>query len=491
MRGNWIRALGVFLAIAITANAQTAYQQFTSMLGPNFYGNFSGNFLGSGARSEGMGRAFLAVSDDISAISWNPAGLMGYEKPVMGFSIGSMRPRGSFADAGPLGDLRNQDIEAKQAGSLSNMDFLGFLSPIRIRGHQFVFSGAYSRQCEDFSTVYTAFSGQQPYYDESGPFPDSLFDYYLTGTVEQQATPYAVNVGFGTRFYGNLNVGFALNVYTGKQYNRTTYLINVPSFNAPNLLGNQTVVADQRLNLLDTFSFSGVNFTLGAKGTAGKFSYGAVIKSGFSLNIKGGLTFSDSILYNRRTQSDLTYTIFADNQLIKLSIPWVLAGGAAFKPTENLLLAADLEYRPYSGKTVDRRDSTRIRSGQDNEEFFTSINPGWFNCLGIRTGMEYLWHTGRKLAPTVPLRCGLGYTQVPAPSYDRSGGTESSAQFNLSAGAGVYWSQVHLDVAYSFTSLNRKVLSAFFVSRYFPPVISYGELKTRNHNLSMTFTGYF
>jgi len=505
MRGTWIRALGVFLAISISVSAQSAYQQFTSMLGPNFYGNFSGNFLGTGARAEGMGRAFLAVSDDISAVSWNPAGLVGHEKPVMGLSFGSMRPRGSFIDAGPLDGAGSRDYAAKQAGTLSNLDFLGFLSPIRIRGHQFVFSGAYSRQFEDYSTVYTAFSGQQPYSDQYGPFPDSLFDYNLIGIVEQRATPYAVNVGFGTRIYKSLNVGFAVNVYTGKQFNRTSYLINVPSFNTPNLLGNQTVVADQQLNLLDTFGFSGVNFTVGAKGTAGKFNYGAVLKSGFDLNIKGGLTFSDSVLYNGQAQSDATITIFADNQLIKLSIPWEVAGGVAYKATENLLLAADVEYRPYQGKMVGRRDSTRIRSGTNNEEFFTPIDPGWFNCVGVRTGVEYLWHTGGKLAPIVPLRCGVGYTQVPGASFDTIPGlsllppdsvmartpTSSTAQLSLSAGAGIYWSQIHLDVAYSYTSLNRNVLSAFFVSQYLLPVVSYGELKTRNHNLSLTFTGYF
>jgi hypothetical protein len=490
MRGTWIRALGILLVISLCASAQqTVYQALTSMQGPNFYRNFSGNFLGTGARAEGMGRAFLGVSDDISAVAWNPAGLVGNEKPVMGLSLGSLRPRGSFGDAGLLNNPRGRDFVTKQTSSLSNLDFLGFLSPIRIRGHQFVFSGAYSRQFEDYSTVCTEFDGRVVFNVDGVNFTE--FDYNLIGLIEQRATPYAVNIGFGTRFYKDLNVGLAVNVYTGKQFNRTNYLIRVPSFVAPDRIGGQVVEADQRLNLLDTFGFSGINFTLGAKVTSGKLSYGAVVKSGFDLNIKGGLTFSDSIFYNGQSQSDLSVTIYADNQLIKLSIPWVIASGIAYKATENLLLAADVEYRPYEGKMVNRRDSTRIRSGQDNEEFFTSIDPGWFNCFGIRTGMEYLWQSGSKMAPTVPLRCGMGYTGVPAPSYDRVGGTESSAQLSLSAGAGVYWSQIHLDVAYSYTSLNRNVLTPFFVSQFIPPALSYGELRTRNHNLSATFTGYF
>ena len=36
---------------------------------------YSFDFKGDGARAAGMGNAFMAVSDDISAGSWNPAGL--------------------------------------------------------------------------------------------------------------------------------------------------------------------------------------------------------------------------------------------------------------------------------------------------------------------------------------------------------------------------------------------------------------------------------
>lgn len=508
MRGTWIKVLGILLVIAVIAasvSAQTAYQQLTSLSGPNFYGNFSGNFLGAGARSQGMGGAFIAVSDDISAVTWNPAGLLGSEKPVLGISFGSLRPRGSFSDRGPLVFNGAYDIKAEQAGSLSNLEYLGFLSPMRIRGHQFVFSGAYSRQFEDFGTSHSEFDAVLPYFDQYGPIPDSLYEAQVVTDVEKRATPYAVNIGFGTRLYGSLNVGFAINVYSGKQYNRADDHISVAEYNAPNLLGNQTVRLDQYLGSLDTFTFSGTNFTLGAKGTAGKFNYGATIRSGFDLKLKGGVTLLDTVKYNGRPQPDQSATIYGDNMLVKMSIPWTISGGVAYKATENLLLAGDLEYRPYSGKLVNRRDSTRIRSGQDNEDFFTTIDPGWFNCFGFRTGLEYSWHTGKTLAPIVPLRLGLGYMTVPAPSYDKPSGltnvtqnevlsqvtTSSTAQFSLSAGAGVYWSQIHLDLAYSYSSLGRNEIGFFYVSPFLPPVASYGELKTRNHNLTMSFTGYF
>ena len=43
------------------------------------------DLLGKGARSAGMGYAFNAVSDDATAMSWNPAGMVQIKKPEVAF----------------------------------------------------------------------------------------------------------------------------------------------------------------------------------------------------------------------------------------------------------------------------------------------------------------------------------------------------------------------------------------------------------------------
>ena len=43
----------------------------------------SPNPVGSGARAMGMGGAFIAIADDATAASWNPAGLIQLEKPEL------------------------------------------------------------------------------------------------------------------------------------------------------------------------------------------------------------------------------------------------------------------------------------------------------------------------------------------------------------------------------------------------------------------------
>ena len=44
--------------------------------------------VGSGARATGIGSAFIAVADDATAASWNPAGLIQLERPEVS-TVGS------------------------------------------------------------------------------------------------------------------------------------------------------------------------------------------------------------------------------------------------------------------------------------------------------------------------------------------------------------------------------------------------------------------
>ena len=71
------------LIITIVANAITAATpQLIFSQGVLPATSFSA-VVGSGARAFGMGGAFIAVADDATAASWNPAGLSQLEKPEL------------------------------------------------------------------------------------------------------------------------------------------------------------------------------------------------------------------------------------------------------------------------------------------------------------------------------------------------------------------------------------------------------------------------
>lgn len=70
--------LSVVLLAALLMNADSLYAQLIPNLGGQRTGTSSFQFLkiGTNARATGMGETFVAVSDDISSINYNPAGLV-------------------------------------------------------------------------------------------------------------------------------------------------------------------------------------------------------------------------------------------------------------------------------------------------------------------------------------------------------------------------------------------------------------------------------
>jgi len=76
----------ILVFILIATNAVNA--QLIPQLGNQRAGTSSLQFLkiGAGARATGMGETFVAVSDDITALYWNPAGLMQFNNNGVHFS---------------------------------------------------------------------------------------------------------------------------------------------------------------------------------------------------------------------------------------------------------------------------------------------------------------------------------------------------------------------------------------------------------------------
>ncbi len=72
----------ILLALVVILFYSNSFAQLFPNLGGQRTGTTSLQFLkiGNGARSTGMGEAFVAVSDDITSLQWNPAGLVAFKE---------------------------------------------------------------------------------------------------------------------------------------------------------------------------------------------------------------------------------------------------------------------------------------------------------------------------------------------------------------------------------------------------------------------------
>src|ERR1043166_6853954 len=97
-----MRKLALLLLIAIPAFAQNV--DIEALSGLQF------NFGNPGARSLGMGGAFLGLADDASAAEANPAGLTILRKPEISIEIRNYVEQQTFTTTGEFPDITRTDF---------------------------------------------------------------------------------------------------------------------------------------------------------------------------------------------------------------------------------------------------------------------------------------------------------------------------------------------------------------------------------------------
>jgi len=488
-------ALGVCLILSTSGFGQGVDTVFFNSKGFNSYGlriPVMFDFTGAGARAEGMGNAFFAVSDDVSALSWNPAGLYGQGKPVLGFSYGAFAPGGTFdisSTLNPVNQTYNRDR------TFNGLTQLSFLSPIRIKGHPFVFAASYTRTGSDYDFFNIRFDTTVFLLDNQGVMYQSPFS--LDYLSEYNSALDVINVGFGTRLSSRVSFGAAVNIYTNESTTQQEQSFTIDSIFVGFPPQAQKLYTDTLV--LDTSKYSGVTITGGLKYRSEKWAVGLVFRKPFTLQQKTNRSVFASMTANGLEIAGQTEDVHFDRIISKIDMPLLVGAGASVNLRENWVWAGDFEYQPFSGGVVKLREQFQIIPGEKDVEVFSTHDPHWNNSWAIRTGTEYVFKTNSDLITAVPVRAGFSYAQSPtvfvATRSDRFGyatiPVEDSAvvsrdkinQWALSLGAGIRFQQIQLDMAYTYSSANLDHLRSNL------PVT--GTLESRNNNFNFTFIGYF
>ena len=470
---------------------------------------FSFDFQGSGARAEGMGKAFFAVSDDNTAGSWNPAGLYELEKPIISLSYGSLLPRGeTTTDPDFVTDpFDNTNSHNNTFGGVSGINFI---APIRIKGHPFVGSFSFTRNNEE----YQAFNWSAPkeiiyvYPISETQYVYDTTNFLVGGESSLEGGMASVNIAFGTRVYQNISAGVALNIYSGntvRESNQLAFTDSLMRFSY-----GDTVRVEENVQVIDSNKFSGFNFTIGTKYKGDKLSAALLVRTPFTLNVTSGNSMFVVTSMNGLPITNGSDTIYVDNILTKYDVPLIIGGGVSYQVTEKLLLAMDLEYKGFSGSKINDRDSLFLDPGGDNTEFFTESDPEWNSAFTVRIGGEYKFNSKIGL---IPVRAGLGYLPRVTPNTEPGSNilfipdtvdvydlnmdslashldfnTSTSTEISLSLGTGIWWEQIHLDFAYSLSFCEWNVAAFNQKTRL---VEDFYTQKKKDHHFNFTFTGYF
>ncbi len=365
------------------------------------------NLNGMGAKAISMGGAFIAVADDYSAVFWNPAGLTQMDKANLSIFSSIIVPTGTYKYA-PAG------IDMETESKMFPAPALTYYKPL---SDKLVFGLA----------VY-ATSGAGAYWDGTPLVPFNTG--YPVNTKVYTWESQVMGITFSPVIAYKLSDKFSLGVTLNIQYGSLDMNREANGFQF-------------------TEEAAGIGFgaTFGALfKPSDKFSLGFVFKLPQKVKLKGDIALEglsaavpipgleDSV----ETTREITWPMFA-------------GVGIAFKPTDKLTIAADVQYTKWS--ELDEIHATTDDAMWNTALPFvgklidgTTYELMWDDATQIRVGFDY------KVSDKFSIRGG--YYNDPAPSPDSTLNILlPSIDYNVfTIGFGYHTEKLILDAGFEYLS---------------------------------------
>lgn len=323
------------------------------------------NIMGAGARAHGMGGAFIAIADDATAISWNPAGIAQLDRPEASavglFNMKTFTYEWTRTNHPVYADTSTTD-EEKVNHIAPN--FFSLAVPFKAADRNLVLAVAYNRMI-DFGEAQSQDTVIGGYEYESS--------YKQTGGID------AISPAMAFQLTPKVSLGLTANIIV----NGSTYT------------EEESGTDGYSYEYEETMDFSGFNMHMGMLAQVNKqLSLGLTYRLPFELTRESSWEWSETIPGVGTTSGS------GDDPYEQTwTMPWMLGAGIAFRPSDNMTLAFDYERRNYS--------STEYTYGPS-----PSVEMGWNNVNQFRVGMEYLF-----VGPTAVFPVRLGFRTNPQLDY--------------------------------------------------------------------------
>jgi hypothetical protein len=337
------------------------------------------NFLGAGARANGMGDAFIAVADDATAIFWNPAGLflLDQAEASVGFQFVSEKFEQERREQMPL-------FATHDPGGSAGLNFASFVFPKRFAQKKFVFAFAFQRGF-DFKAESLEIAARVP---------------FALSQERSSGGPFSYSGGVAFSPFRGLMLGVSVNLYRGGAdivENQIETLaegvVGFLSFSSRLPVDGMSVGMGA---LYDFRSTGGPPVTLGLKFVPA-FDFSGTIDTDLGLRVVD----SESVVIDERVQDEIDYV---------LDFPLDLGVGIAWNPRRSLLIAADFEHRRFRDATLSVFGSVNVTlddSGnlviRETDEV-DALSDSGSDLNQWRAGLEWSWVSGLSV---IPIRVGI------------------------------------------------------------------------------------
>jgi long-subunit fatty acid transport protein len=376
------------------------------------------NPVGSGARAAGMGGAFIAIADDATAASWNPAGLVHLEKPEFSFVYGYFNRTQSFgAESHPELPGGGQSMDA------SGINYASAAYPFTLFNRNMVVSLNYQRLYDMNKEYRLDYTFPQP---QPNPNNDSL--QFKPASYKQTGYLSTITPAIAMQIIPEIYVGVAVNIWDDflgtSSWNTTFTSVSTGSVGGNPYSGSRTTS--------DKFSFSGVNMTAGVLVTLDKFNIGGVFKSPFTATVKHETNKSSSDNFSGVRTSSI-------DEMLKWDMPMSVGVGVAYRFSDSWTVGLDAHWTQWSQffiVTPDGGESNPLSPDKLISE--TRLK----DTTQVRLGTEYLIIMDKVV---IPLRAGLFYDPQPGVL---NGKATTDEFYGCSLGSGYTFGDYSFDLAY-------------------------------------------
>jgi long-chain fatty acid transport protein len=361
--------LGALLAASGSARAQTA----------DVVAGIQLNLSTPGARSLGLGGAFVGLADDATAAYANPAGLTVLSDPEVSFEGRSTRFNNTFVQKGrTFGDPTGRGIDTvaglvtgENEETVSGASFLSAVYP----GRQWAVA-LYRHELANYRASFRT-DGVFASLDGRTRPKDNLFDLAITG----------LGLSAAYRFGDRLSVGAGVVSYNFSLLARTErYRIsggpNAPGANEPGGLFGPSLFTPE--NLVDTQIQTGderrTGFNAGFRyKVSSNWTLGGVYRRGPELRL------DSTIIRGPAAEEDLS----PEPLSARYSVPDILGAGVAYQPTEFFTVTLDYVHVEYSDLTNGLVGIVLIQSELTREAPFFKVDDAGEIRLGIESVIPY------------------------------------------------------------------------------------------------------
>ncbi len=404
--------------------------------------------IGSGARAAGMADAFVAIADDATAASWNPAGLVQLEKPEFSI-VGAWNRVGDNFHAEPY----HPEVEGAFAVDNLDLNYLSFVYPLPflVLDRNVTVSLNYQRKFDFTRSFSMDFNRHQAF---SFPGRSTIFSLFSRLEFEQEGGLSTISPALAFEITHRLSVGAALNLWRSSPFGENSWTQEIRDSAAGLFFGSASIGARR---MKETYKdFTGENVTLGLLWD---------IDDRWKLGIRYDTAFTGDVDYERRGRvfqypnfSPLVSSLYKREKR-QVRFPDTLAVGLSFRANDRLTLALDITRTDWNDFYVEDGQGVRTSlvdaSNIDDREDSTDMDATYT----VRLGAEYIF-VPREPTETLDrlwtVRGGVFYDEEPATGKQgttatKRGDGDADKFYGVALGLGVQlYQRVNIDVAYQY-----------------------------------------